>query len=128
ERVEVRVRDSRVPADDDVAADAQLQLRQKKSICEIAIVADRNPGAFSQGEMYAVQRAVRADLQRGISLAAKAFEEVLAQQDAVGPDADVARQIAVQPATRLQAYGLHHAWTPLTTGGVRENWRRCSRA
>ena len=61
ERVEVGVGDRRVPADDDVVADPQLQLAQQHGVGEVAVVADLDAALLAEGELDAVHRAVRAD-------------------------------------------------------------------
>ena len=73
-----------VPADDDVAADPQLQLAQEHRVCEIAIVSYLDPAFLAQGEVDAVHGAVRPDRQRRVPLAAEALEGVIARQEAVG--------------------------------------------
>src|SRR5262249_21956366 len=75
-----------------------LQLAQQDRVGEVAVVADLQPGVLAEGEVDPVHGAVGADHERPFPPAAEALERVVARDQAVRPDADVRRQLAVGPA------------------------------
>ncbi len=118
DRVEVGVGDRGVPADDDVAADAQLQLAEQHGVREVAVVADLDAPLLADGEVDPVHRAVGADHQRRVEPAAEPLEGVVAGQHAVRADADVRRQRPVRPASRARQSERRRVIARLTSAAV----------
>src|SRR5262249_26250875 len=113
DRVEVRVGDGGVPADDNVAADAQYQLAQQDGVGEIAIIADLNSPLLAEGEVDAVQGAVSADDERRVAPAPETLEGMAPGQDAVRPNMHVGRQLTVRPAAGFKLLAGTHVSPPL---------------
>src|SRR6476660_6488815 len=63
-RMEVRIGDRRVPADDHVAADRDFELREQHDEGEVAEVADPDPAVGPYGELDTFKRGVRPDPHR----------------------------------------------------------------
>src|SRR5579885_11254 len=125
-----------VPTYHHVAADADFLLAKQQGIGEAAVIADDHARLFAQGEMHAVHRAMPANDQRRFQSAAEAMEKVIAAQHGVRAEADIGRQLAVQPAAVLAvsgdwwfASGNGHEDQPLAVvgaGSVLPNWSRYS--
>lgn len=99
--MKVRVRDRRVPADHNVAADLDLQFAQQHHAGEVTKIANPNASAFSRGKMHAIHRAVRADDQGVGCTTVKTFEGQLIGDERVDADLCVWWQSAFRPATGL---------------------------
>src|SRR5213594_1676776 len=91
ERMKIRVGNCRIPANDDVIADAHFQFAKQNRVGEIAVVPDLHPALFSEREMDAVHRAVGADDQRVRFVAAKAFKREIAGDERVRAEANIGR-------------------------------------
>src|SRR5205823_907427 len=53
ERMKISVGDGRVPPDDDIVANAQLEFTKHDGIGEVAVVADPHPSLFAERKMNA---------------------------------------------------------------------------
>lgn len=108
--MKIRVGNGRVPADDDIVADAQPEFAQQDRIGETAVIADLRVSRFSQRKMNPVHRAMLADDERRIFGAVKSFEREVAANDSVRAQNDVIGRFAIKPTARGDGHrGCCHA-------------------
>src|SRR6266536_2814665 len=91
ERMKIRVGNRRVPANDDVIANAHFQFTKQDRVGEIAIVPDLYPAFFTEREMDPVHRAVGTDDQRVRFVVAKAFKREIAGDESVRAESNIGR-------------------------------------
>src|SRR5262245_38287488 len=118
--MKVAVGDGRIPANDDIVADANLQLAEQDGIGEVTVIANDEPPLRFDRKMRAIHGAVSADNERLGILCAKAFESVLARDHRPGADSNVRGQYTIRPRAGVSlAYRIAHVipalcWAPTT--------------
>src|SRR5215471_20890493 len=118
--MKIGIGNRRVPSNDDVVPNAQLQFTKQYSVGETTIIADFSARILTERKVRAIQGAMPAHNERLFFLAMKAFEGELPANDRVNSKEHVAGQFTVEPTARFED-GRGRSHDAATTGSRSSN-------